>query len=436
MDKPSIIVVASTVHPNAGSEPGKGWWWSKALSKQFKLHIITQSHSLEYCKDEKLPKEEGWTFYPTQMSVTTWRIPTGYRQYAMWLDEVMEIAKGIISKEPIKGLCHITLGSFRMLPRYDRLGIPYTLGPLGGGECSPLSLLFSRKAPFSHKCSELARPILNSTFALIPSLRKIMKGASMVLATSLETERLLRRMGARHTQVVFPDAYDQPVDVEGIMTLRRNQRDILPKCIRLLWQGRPLWWKAPDLALTALKAALERGIKVHLTMICDWKSPVGLSIKSMAGDLGISSHIDFVGFMSRDELLQTAKEHHAFLATSMHDSGGIPLIEAQAQGLPCLSPALGGNRDAACPDSGVSGSFGNANDFSSQISKVLSRWKSHPEEWLQECEDAVRFSTTFTNERLQNYVRAMIYPCFSSNSDDGLMRFKIQSITTPLSDRS
>ncbi|MEI6377031.1 MAG: glycosyltransferase [bacterium] len=354
----------------------------------------------------------------------------------MWLDEVMEIAKGIISKEPIKGLCHITLGSFRMLPRYDRLGIPYTLGPLGGGECSPLSLLFSRKAPFSHKCSELARPILNSTFALIPSLRKIMKGASMVLATSLETERLLRRMGARHTQVVFPDAYDQPVDVEGIMTLRRNQRDILPKCIRLLWQGRPLWWKAPDLALTALKAALERGIKVHLTMICDWKSPVGLSIKSMAGDLGISSHIDFVGFMSRDELLQTAKEHHAFLATSMHDSGGIPLIEAQAQGLPCLSPALGGNRDAACPDSGVSGSFGNANDFSSQISKVLSRWKSHPEEWLQECEDAVRFSTTFTNERLQNYVRAMIYPCFSSNSDDGLMRFKIQSITTPLSDRS
>jgi len=66
-----------------------------------------------------------------------------------------------------------------------------------------------------------------------------MKGASLVLATSLETERVLRRMGARRTEVVFPDAYDQPVDAEAVLALRRKQADRLTQCIRLLWQGRP-----------------------------------------------------------------------------------------------------------------------------------------------------------------------------------------------------
>ena len=414
MNKPSIIIVAESIHPHLGSEPGKGWWWSCALSKLFKLHIITTSHAAELCRNEEIPQREGWKFHHPLSRIENWNFPTGYIQYCHWLNEALMLSREIICREQIAGLCHVNIGSFRVLPRYDLLGIPYTLGPLGGGECSPVRLLLSRKAPFSHKCSELARPILNNAFALIPSLRKTMKGASMVLATSLETESVLRRMGARHTRVVFPDAYDHPVDVEDIMAIRRTQTDKLPECIRLLWQGRPLWWKAPDLALTALKAALDRGIKVRLTMICDWKSPVGLSIKSTAEDLGISSHIDFAGFMSRDELLRTAREHHAFLATSMHDSGGIPLIEAQAQGLPCITPALGGNRDAACPETGLNNPVANAIEFSEKVAVCLLAWQQHPQKWTDECERATRFAATFTNKRLETYVSDLVFPSLMS----------------------
>ncbi len=410
MDKPSLIVVAESIHPHSGSEPGKGWWWSCALSSFYKLHIITTPHATELCRHEEIPQREGWIFHHPETKIENWAFPWGYIQYGRWLGEALAIARNIIAGERIVGLSHVNIGSFRVLPRYDLLGIPYTLGPLGGGECSPFGLLLSRRAPFSHKCSEFTRPILNNAFAVIPPLRNTMKSASLVLATSMETEQVLLRMGARHTQVVFPDAYDQPVDVEGIKTLRRDQKDKIPECIRLLWQGRPLWWKAPDLALTSLKAALDHGIKVRLTMICDWKSPVGLSIKSMAENLGISSHIDFAGFMTRDELLWEAREHHAFLATSMHDSGGIPLIEAQAQGLPCITPALGGNRDAACPESGVTGCFANATEFARQTCKTLSRWQSSPEEWLSDCGKAARFSTRFTNQRLQDYVQTLIVP--------------------------
>lgn len=413
MNKPNLIAVASTVHPNLGSEPGKGWWWSCGLSRYYKLHIITQKDSLEYCRDQELPRREGWTFHPTARSVTTWKVPTGYLQYAKWLEEVVTIAGELIRSRPFAGLCHITLGSFRMLPSYQRLGIPYTVGPIGGGECSPMHLLWSRDAPLSHRVGETMRPLLNGAFALVPQLRATMKGSSLALATSRETERVLWRMGARRTQVVFPDAYDQAVDVEGIDRLKSSQKPQVAHEIRLLWQGRSLWWKAPDLALHALKEALDRGVRVRLTMITDWSSPIGKSVLAQAERLGIRKAMDCLGFMPRSELLRTAQEHHAFFATSMHDSGGIPLIEAQAQGLPCLTPSLGGNRDAVCPGTGIRNPVNSASSFARAGAECLSGWQSDPETWARECSLAVRHSTTFTKERIGQCVRDYIVPALN-----------------------
>ena len=417
MSKPNLIVVASTVHPNLGSEPGKGWWWSSALSPYYRLHIITQKDSLGYCEGEALPIRDEWTFHPTERSVTTWRIPTGYLQYSRWLEEVMGIASSLIRTIPVAGLCHLTLGSFRMLPSYHRLGVPYTMGPIGGGECSPLPLLWSRRAPLSHKVSETVRPLLNGAFGAVPALRTTMRQSALVLATSRETERVLKGMGAAKTQTVFPDAYDQPVDLEAIDSLKASQKSAVSQEIRLLWQGRALWWKAPDLALYALREALERGVRARLTMITDWQSPVGLAVKSLAEKLGISSAMDFSGFMPRAELLRTAREHHAFFATSMHDSGGIPLIEAQAQGLPCLTPALGGNRDAVCPGTGVRVQVNDAASFSRGVVECLLAWQANPEVWAGESSLAVRHATTFTKARIAQYAKDFIMPALQSRTN-------------------
>jgi len=76
--KPEIIVVTLSMDPHGGSEPGKGWWWSSALSEYFRLHVITREYSRQLCKDEPLAKKEGWIFHPTQRDITTWKIPKGY----------------------------------------------------------------------------------------------------------------------------------------------------------------------------------------------------------------------------------------------------------------------------------------------------------------------------------------------------------------------
>lgn len=412
--KPEIIVVALDIDPFRGSEPGKGWWWSCALSKHFRLHLITQEHSMEICKNQSIVERDGWTFHTTQKQITTWKIPTGYLQYLAWLKEVMVISRQVNERFPIQGLCHVTLGTFRFLPRYDRLGIPYTIGPLGGGECSPLRMTWERPVPLQHKIAETLRPMINNSFALLPHLRACLKSADLVLNTSRETERVVRRMGARQTAVVFPDAYDSPVDVEKITAHRSLQVDSVKKQIHLLWQGRSLWWKGPDLALMILRRALDADLRVDLTLVSAWDNAFGKGVRELAEKLGLTSHTRFVGNMSREKFLEMARDHHGMLATSLHDSGGIPLIEAQALGLPCITLGFGGHKLAACPEAGVSESH-HIEEFVKRAVGCLANWQQAPGTWLDESKRGVVFSTQFTINRLAENVGKFILPALKKS---------------------
>ena len=88
--------------------------------------------------------------------------------------------------------------------------------------------------------------------------------------------------------------------------------------------------------------------------------------------------------------------------------------EAQAQGLPCITPALGGNRDAACPETGLNNPVANAIEFSEKVAVCLLAWQQHPQKWTDECERATRFAATFTNKRLETYVSDLVFPSLMS----------------------
>ena len=227
-----------------------------------------------------------------------------------------------------------------------------------------------------------------------------MQSASLVTTTSEETRAVVREMGARTTAVVFPDSYDYPIDIEKILAGRALQLDPVRSEIRLLWQGRPLWWKTPDLALMVLHRALERGLRVSLTMVGSWDNELGGRIKALAARLNITSRVALVPSMPRAEFLRLAAEHHAFLATSLHDSGGIPLIEAQAHGLPCLTLALGGTGILT------------KEDYLAKSVECIADWQANPATWLNQSEKALHFATQFTKSRLEAYVRDLVVPVF------------------------
>ena len=420
MYKPHIIVIALALDPRRGSEPGKGWWWATALSRFFHLHVVTREENLAACRETLAGEASDWSFHPTDTSFEN--CPTTlsyYVRYHKWLREALGIAEEIKNRHPVRGLFHLTLGSFRVLPRYDRLGIPYVVGPLGGGECAPRAFLRNRSAPLTHRLSESVRPLANGVFALVPGLRRTLRRAALTLATSEESADVLRLMGAQHTVAVFPDAYDDWIDTAAVLENRSQQQAAVGQTIRLLWQGRALWWKCPDLALDLLAKAHAEGVRVELTMVGDWSGPVGVSIQHQAARLGLLSHVRFLAGMPRHEFLDVQASHHGFLATSLHDSGGIPLLEAQARGLPCLTLGLGGNRESACPDAGVPAGGAGPDDFITRSVRCLRRWQDDPGQWLAEARAALHFSTTFTNARLQACVREHVVPVFAADAAGG-----------------
>jgi len=56
--------------------------------------------------------------------------------------------------------------------------------------------------------------------------------------------------------------------------------------------------------------------------------------KQLAADLGIAEQVDFLGFVSVEELLQHYREARAFVFASLYEGFGIPLLEAMASGTP------------------------------------------------------------------------------------------------------
>ena len=412
--KPEIIVVALGIDPHRGSEPGKGWWWSCALSEYFRLHLVTQELSSRACKKESIVEKEGWTFHATQREITTWKFPRGYLDYLAWLNEALAISRQVTAQFPICGLCHISLGSFRFLPRYNQLGIPYTIGPLGGGECSPLRFTWERPVPLQHQIAETLRPVINNSFALLPQLRACLSSAKMVLAASRETERVVRRMGARKTAVVFPDSFDTPVDCEKVVSRRSSQVDEVKMRIRLLWQGRPFWWKGPDIALMILRHALDAGLGAELAMVSTWDGAFGKGVQKLAEKLSLSQNVQWLGHMPRAKFLEMTLEHHGLLATSLHDSGGIPLVEAQALGLPCITLGLGGLMASACPEAGVNETTDTIKEFVEKAVVCLANWQQHPDAWLNESKRAALFARQFTTNRLKESVLKLIVPAFNS----------------------
>jgi glycosyltransferase involved in cell wall biosynthesis len=414
MQKPKLIVISEGISPQGGSEPGKGWWWSCALSKFFQLHVITNSRSIENCKKQQIVIDNNWIFHPTKFTISTWKFPIGLLQYRKWLREALEIA-GTIAPENLAGLHHVTLGSFRYLPRYEKLNIPYILGPLGGGETTPWGLILNRCVPFKHKISEILRCLFNYSFALYPSLRRTMSNANLVLATSNESERVVQAIGARTTHVVFPDALEYPNTSPSLE--RSTRQHALKTEVRLVWQGRPLWWKGPDIAVKLLIHLRKAGLPVRLDFVGQWdRQSMKQALTAQAVEI-----IDFMSFLPSvpaSDFPKLLSQYHGFVATSLHDSGGIPLLEAQSLGLPCLSLGLGGNRLAIAPHKGTQTlPFDNIETFLDKSLQRVRDWHENPERWLEESLMVEDFSKNFGISNIEKIVSQVIVPYLVSSKN-------------------
>ena len=371
------MLVAVDMGPCLGSEPGKAWDWACALARRWRLHVVTAPAVAERCRAEAVARDWHWhtTLSPQPVSMGLHY----YRDYARWCREVPAVVRATCAEVRPAALHHITLGSFRILPRYDRCGIAYSLGPLGGGEFTPREYLRTARLPFGALLSEFARPWLNMAFAAVPSLRRVMRGAQLVLATSRETELVLQRIGAKNTAIVCPDRVPADVDPSCAQPIAARVED-LRRCVRLVWSGRAVWWKAGQLAVEVLRRLIAMGVRAELAVF-SYGHALDAWRRQIQAD-GLTQHCRISGFVSRSERFIELGRAHALVYPTFHDSSSPALLEAYALGLPSLTVKLGGSAIIASPEAGYNVRPMNLDAWIDGAGACLRGWQQDPASWV------------------------------------------------------
>ena len=126
----------------------------------------------------------------------------------------------------------------------------------------------------------------------------------------------------------FPEIKDQ--DVDALMQKKRTGQT------EILWAGRMIDWKHPEMAVEAAKFLLRQGVTdFHLTMVGGGE--LEETLKAMVCD-PLKAHIDFAGFKSPEEVRTYMEKADIFLFTSDHQEGwGAVLNEAMNSGCAVLA---------------------------------------------------------------------------------------------------
>jgi glycosyltransferase involved in cell wall biosynthesis len=141
-----------------------------------------------------------------------------------------------------------------------------------------------------------------------------------------------------------------PEGVPSSLLVQESDLSFLPKDsqaaeIRLLFAGRLVKEKGPDVAIQALACLLGKYPMCHarLDIIGAGADSYLAELKTMVHALGLVSQVTFVGKMDHEQLLEHYERYHALLFTSRWaEPFGVTVLEAMARGLPVVATNRGG----------------------------------------------------------------------------------------------
>lgn len=343
MSERKILLSAYSCAPNAGSEPGIGWNWAQSIAADgHEVTVITRAinrANIELlCKGHSTKPKFVFHDLPA-LAQKIYKLPFGnYMYYLMWQYTAAIRATELHRTEKFDQVQHITWGSFRAASFMGKLGIPFIFGPVGGGEDTPNHL--REGMGWRGRLWDSFRRLSNSLLAIDPLMRSTYDDATEILTTTRET---LSRIPAAYRQ----KARVQPAaGIHPVTALNPSSTKAPSPCpgstatLEILYVGRLVPWKGLHLGLRALAALGEKRSAVRLTVIGSGYD--ARRLKRVADRLNVADRVTWIPWMPREALLRMLPDFDLFLFPSLHDSGGMAVLEALSSGLPVVCLDLGG----------------------------------------------------------------------------------------------
>ena len=172
---------------------------------------------------------------------------------------------------------------------------------------------------------------------MAPFLRVIWTNAARIVANSNGLRQLANTFDARYEIPIIPNG----IDLQAYSSMDRDWS--FP---RMLSVGRVVHQKGLDLAMRALG-----GLK-QLTW--EWRiagdGPQMQILQSLAKELGIADRVQFLGWQSSEQLIESYKQANVFLFPSRHEGMPNAMLEAMASGLPIIATCIAGSEELVLND--------------------------------------------------------------------------------------
>ena len=346
-----ILLSAYACEPDKGSEPGVGWNWALALDRLgYDVHVITRSNNREAIEriHDSSQSRLKFNYYDLPAWARFWKHWPGgiYLYYVLWQLGAYRCAKRLHARERFDLVHHITFVSFRQPSFMGGLGIPFIFGPVGGGESMPRQ--FHRALPLPYRVAERFRNAGNFLASIDPMMRYTYSRASLIACTTDETMRAVpvrfrdkcvvqRAIGIDELRI------GRSAGAAGVVQTHEEP-------VQFLFVGRLLYWKGLHLALRSLARVSQDVPNVRLRIIGEGTEAGWF--KSVAEDAKVSELVEWIPPRPQQEIWQEYRRSIGFVFPSLHDSGGMVVLEALAAGLPVICLNLGGPGTIVNPSCG------------------------------------------------------------------------------------
>jgi len=330
-----VLLSAYACEPGRGSEPEIGWQRALHMTKRAdEVWVLTRANNRAVIEDDPLSHTPGLHFiyydlpkWVLRLKKQAWFLPL---YFILWQWGAYRLAAKLHIQKPFDRAYHVTFSGMQAGSFMGRLGIPFVVGPIAGGERAPFRL--RRSMPALCKVKELLRDLGIILQRYSPLTCQALASAERIYVTTTESLRLVRPKWHAKTEVQLSVAFHKQ-DVRGI----ERQPPAFPQFV---YAGRLLHWKGVHLAIRALAEAKKTLSNTTLTLI--GVGPDEPWLRSISKRCGVTNSVIFAGHVAREHLVSAFHSYTALVFPSLHDSGGMVVLEALSEGLPVICLDLGG----------------------------------------------------------------------------------------------
>ncbi len=348
--KPKVLLIVEQCNPEWASVPLEGYNYYHEISKRADVTLVTHernksalektdnSEKIVYISEAKWVEHyyniiskitaSGRINWPLQHALT-------YPIYAQFNHRVYQQFKQQVKEQHYDVVHAIT----PMMPRYPAKIVracqntPFILGPVNGGVPFPAGFKTIAKQEFVQY--NFLKAIGRS---LIPGYIETYRKADKILAGSSYTLKMLQNMFnlPKHKIDLF---YENGITA-NFLTKHPKEINNDGK-VNLLFVGRLVPYKGADMLIEAIAQLKESDrAKIQLNIVGDGSEKSDLQQK--VEQLNLGNIVNFVGWVEQGETLEYYRKSDIFCFPSIREFGGAVVLEAMANGLPCIVVNNGG----------------------------------------------------------------------------------------------